>query len=38
MYKNKNSFSQQSLKIDLEIIKQKYSNYYNSFVYDYAVV
>ena len=36
MYKNKNSFSQQSLKIDLEIIKQKYSNYYNSFVYDYA--
>ena len=36
MYKNNDRFSQQGIKIDLEIIKQKYSNYYNSFIYDYA--
>lgn len=36
MYKKNDRFSQQGIKIDLEIIKQKYSNYYNSFIYDYA--
>ena len=36
MYKKNNRFLQQDIKIDLEIIKQKYSNYYNSFIYDYA--
>lgn len=36
MYKKNDIFSQQGIKIDLEIIKQKYSNYYNSFIYDYA--